>query len=318
MVRVALIGLGHWGPNLARCLAANPAVELRWLVDLDAQRLSGMAARGVSARTASSFEQLPLSELDAVVIATPAATHAALVQAALEAGLHVLVEKPLTTAVAQAEALVALAEARGRTLMVGHVFLFNPAAQVVSAQLPSLGCLRVVSMERTNFGPVRRDVGATFDLLAHDVSLAEFWLGGPPTVVNAVGGSWLRPPLADTVTATLTYPTGLLVQLRASWLSPVKSRQVSVVGSRAMLTWNELDQESPVKRFALDAPDRLGPADVIAVAKAEPLQSEVDHFIACLEHQRSPRSDARFGASVVRTLEALERSSAAGGSPVGR
>jgi predicted dehydrogenase len=313
MVRVALIGLGHWGPKLARCLAANPAVELRWLVDLDDQRLSG-----VSARTANSFEQLPLGELDAVVIATPAATHAALVQAALEAGLHVLVEKPLTTAAVQAEALVALAEARGRVLMVGHVFVFNPAAQVVSAQLPSLGDLRVVSMERTNFGPVRRDVGATFDLLAHDVSLAEFWLGGPPTSVNAVEGSWLRPPLADTVTATLSYPKGLLVQLRASWLSPVKSRQISVVGSRAMLTWNELDVESPVKRFALETPDRLGPPDVIAVAKAEPLQAEIDHFIACLEQQRSPRSDARFGASVVRTLEALERSSAAGGAPVRR
>ncbi len=316
MLRVGLIGLGHWGPNLARCLAANPSVALRWLVDPDPQRLQAVAARFPAARTASDFVQVPSTELDAVVIATPAATHASLVQQALERSLHVLVEKPLTTTLTQAHALVALAEARQRTLMVGHVFLFNPSAQVVKAQLPSLGTLRVLSLERTNFGPIRRDVSAAFDLLAHDVSLVAFWLGGPPRTVSAVGGSWLHPPLADTVSATLTYGEGVLVQLRASWLSPVKSRLISIVGGQAMLTWNELDLAAPVKRFTLTASPSLGPAEVVAVTAGEPLQLEVDHFVDCLERAVQPRSDARFGAEVVRTLEAIERSSAAGGAPV--
>jgi predicted dehydrogenase len=317
MLRVAVIGVGHWGPHLVRCLSANPAVQLAAVVDHDLDRARSVAPRGVE--VFASLAQTPKASLDAVVIATPAATHTALVREALEAGLHVLVEKPLASSVADAELLATLAQQHARTLMVGHLFLFHPAVLAVKGALGDLGALRVITMERLNLGPVRRDVGAVFDLLAHEVSILETWLDATPAQVSAVGGQWLRGGGVDSAAATLTWRSGVVAHLHASWLHPVKKRAVSLVGERGMLTWDELDRAAPLRWFGStvegSTPRPVEPR-VIEVPAAEPLQAEVDHFVACVAGGQAVRSDARFGARVVRTLAAIEASMAQAGAPV--
>jgi predicted dehydrogenase len=314
MLRVAVIGVGYWGPHLVRNLLANPRVSLTAVVDLDLDRARAVAPMGVAVS-----RELPKTGLDAVVIATPASTHLELVREALQAGLHVLVEKPLATTVADAEALLGLAQAHHRTLMVGHVFLFNASVLAIADALPRLGPLRLISMQRTNLGPVRRDVSAVFDLLAHDVSMLDLWLGAAPVTVSAAGGQWLPGGGLDSVVATLTWASGTVAHLHATWLNPVKRREVCLVGERAMLTWDELDAATPVRWFASTVEGtttRPAAPSVLPVAASEPMRAEVDHFVDAVLAGREVRSDAGVGVRVVRTLAAIEASAAKSGAPV--
>ncbi len=314
MLRVGLIGVGSWGPNLVRSLLANPRVTLSAIVDLDLERARTIAPPGVPVA-----RELPSTGLDAVVIATPASTHVPLVRAALDLGLHVLVEKPLAPTLADAEALQSLTAHHQRTVMVGHVFLFNASVLAIAEALPRLGPLRLVSMQRTNLGPVRRDVSAVFDLLAHDVSMLDLWLGSTPSLVSAAGGQWLPGGGLDSVVATLTWASGTVAHLHASWLNPVKRREVCLVGERAMLTWDELDTTTPVRWFASTVEGtmtRPAAPTPLPVTPVEPLKAEVDHFVDAVLAGRAVRSDASVGVRVVRTLAAIEASAAKSGAPV--
>jgi predicted dehydrogenase len=272
--------------------------------------------------------------VDAVVVATPTVTHYPLARAALEAGKHVLVEKPLATTTADAEALCALARRAGRILMVGHVFLYNEGIRRVKATLErgELGRLFYVSMVRTNLGPIRMDVNAAWDLAAHDVSIANDWLGAGPLAVSAVGGSFINPGIEDVIFATLRYPEGVLVHLHTSWLSPSKTRSIQVVGERGMLTFDDMSLSEPIRlydRYVAEertTPDfvdtfasfrasvREGDITIPKVALGEPLRAECAHFVECVREGRRPRSAGEDGLAVVRVLEALDRSAAAAGS----
>jgi predicted dehydrogenase len=266
--------------------------------------------------------------VQAVVISTPTSTHYPLAKAALEAGKHVLVEKPITADARHGDELVALAEKVKRVLMVGHVFLFNPAVQRVKKYLDDgeLGRLHYVSMVRTNLGPIRMDVNAAWDLASHDISIANYWLKATPVAVSATAGTWINPGIADAVFATLRYPGDVLVNLHASWLNPRKARDITVVGDKRMLTFDDMNLNEPLRVWDKQVTDarvkpafidtfgsfrasvREGDITIPRVAMGEPLRAECDHFVECVRDGKQPLTNGRDGVHVVRALEAITKS----------
>jgi predicted dehydrogenase len=328
MLRIAVIGAGHWGPNLIRNFHNHQTSEVAWVVDRDAARLE---------ITRSRYPDVPVTRdaaaviadpgVDAVVISTPTVTHYDLAAAALRAGKHALVEKPIATTAAEADDLCRLAAAAGRVLMVGHVFLFNNAIRWVKDFLAEqkLGRLFYISMLRTNLGPIRMDVNAAWDLAAHDISIANDWLGGLPHTVSAHGGSWINPGIEDAVFAQLWYPGGIMVNLNVSWLSPRKVRDITVVGEKGMLTFDDMNLSEPLRLYDKQVTERRTPGfiDTFAsfrtsiregdiqipdVAGGEPLKAECDHFLECIATGARPLTGGESGAAAVRVLEALSRS----------
>lgn len=312
MVRVALLGAGRWGPNLLRTLAAQPASRVTWVVEPRADRLAAAASSCPGARTASDADAVfSAADVDAVVLATPTSTHAALARRALEAGKHVLVEKPVATSLAEADALTSLAARAGRVLMVGHVYLFHPAVDAVQRALAagSVGTVKALRFERTNLGPIRTDVDAAWDLAAHDLSIADAWLGALPSTVSATGAYVLSTERADAVAATLRYAGGPTVHLHVGWLEPTKTRRATVVGDRAMLRFEEAGGAASVTRTEHD-----GATSALPLEPGEPLAREVAHFFDCVRTGATPLSDGARAARVVRVLEAMSRSMARGGA----
>jgi predicted dehydrogenase len=272
-------------------------------------------------------------DIDAVVVATPTSTHYALVKAALQAGKHVLVEKPITTESAQARELTELAAKVGRVLMVGHIFLFNVAVQRVRAYIESgeLGRIYYVSMVRTNLGPIRMDVNASWDLVSHDVSIVNYWLGAEPETASAVGGTWINQGIEDVIFATLRYPGGILANVHASWLNPRKARDITVAGDKRMLTFDDMNQLEPIRIYDKQVTDKTtrpafidsyasfrasvrdGDITIPKVASGEPLTAECQHFLECVREGKQPIVGGREGGAVVRVLEAIDRSIRKGG-----
>lgn len=334
MIRIAAIGAGHWGPNLIRNLHNRERSEVVWIVDKDPARLTQVQARFPEVQATDDVEPVLRDPLvDAVIVATPTTTHYRLTKAALEAGKHVLVEKPIATEVRHAEELCRLAAASRRVLMVGHVFVYNPGIRKVKEYLDAgdLGRIYYVSMVRTNLGPIRTDVNAAWDLAAHDISIVNYWLGAGPLSAAAVGGVWINPGIEDAVFATLRYPGGVLVNLHVSWLNPRKARDITVVGERRMLTFDDMNLNEPLRIYdkrVTDTRTSPGYADTFAsfrssirdgditiprVALGEPLMAECNHFLECIASGTAPLTGGQEGVAVVRVLEAMHRSIRNGG-----
>jgi predicted dehydrogenase len=329
MIRVAVIGAGQWGPNLIRNFHNKQTSEVVWIIDRDAARLDEVHARFPDAQTAGDPEQaLRDPSVDAVVVATPTSTHYALAKEALERRKHVLVEKPLTTQVKQGLGLLELAARQRLILMVGHVFVYNPAIRKVKEYLDvgHLGKLYYVSMVRTNLGPIRLDVNAAWDLAAHDLSIVNYLLDAEPLSVSAIGGTWINQGIEDAVFATLRYPQGVLVNLHASWLNPRKARDITVVGERRMLTFDDMNLNEPLRIYDKQVTDactrptyvdsfasfrasvRKGHITVPKVPLGEPLATQCAHFLECIVSGKQPFTGAPEGIAVVRALEAMQRS----------
>jgi predicted dehydrogenase len=328
-IRVAVIGAGQWGPNLIRNFHNKQTSEVVWIIDRDAARLDEVHARFPDAQTAGDPEQaLRDPSVDAVVVATPTSTHYALAKEALERRKHVLVEKPLTTQVKQGLGLLELAARQRLILMVGHVFVYNPAIRKVKEYLDvgHLGKLYYVSMVRTNLGPIRLDVNAAWDLAAHDLSIVNYLLDSEPLSVSAIGGTWINQGIEDAVFATLRYPQGVLVNLHASWLNPRKARDITVVGERRMLTFDDMNLNEPLRIYDKQVTDactrptyvdsfasfrasvRKGDITVPKVPLGEPLATQCAHFLECIVSGKQPFTGAPEGIAVVRALEAMQRS----------
>ena len=329
MIRVAVLGAGEWGPNLIRNFHNKQTSEVVWIIDRDAARLAEVQARfpdvQVSEEPARAFSD---PAVDAVVVATPTSTHFTLAQQALQHSKHVLVEKPLTTKVKQGLRLLELATSQQLVLMVGHVFVYNPGIRKVKEYLDAghLGKMYYVSMVRTNLGPIRLDVNAASDLAAHDLSIVNYWLEAEPLSVSAIGGTWINQGIEDAVFATLTYPQGVLVNLHASWLNARKARDITVVGERRMLTFDDMDLNEPLRIYDKQVTDvrtrptyvdsfasfrasvRKGDITVPKVPLGEPLAAQCAHFLECIVSGKQPFSGGREGIAVVRALEAMQRS----------
>jgi len=320
-VRVGVVGLGYWGPNLARNLAAIPGCELAWLCDADADKREKLARAHPGARTTGELGEVLADEaLDAVVLATPVPTHADLSVAVLEAGKHCFVEKPLATSAADAERAVRAAEQSGRVLMVGHLLEYHPAVtrlkEMIDAQ--ELGPLFYIYGNRLNLGQLRADENALWSLGAHDVSVALHLIGEEPIECLASGASYVRQPVQDVVFCFLRFPSGVVAHLHLSWLDPHKERRITVVGARRMATFDDMAIEGKLalydKGFDQDTSSwgeyiaRSGDIYSPQISNREPLRLECEHFLECVRTGARPRSDGESGLRVVRVLEALQRS----------
>ena len=298
-----------------------------WVIDRDRRRLDEVHERYPGVEVGDD-PTVALRDVDAVVVATPATTHFELANLALSAGKDVLIEKPMTTDIGEAEELCRLARSSGNVLMVSHLFLYASAVQWVRDYLwaGELGSVYHLTMVRNNLGPIREDANAAWDLAAHDVSIANYWLRAEPLAVSAVGGRWINPAVEDAVFVTMRYPDNVLVNLHASWLSPRKVRDITVVGSRRMLILDDMNLTEPVRVYdkrVLDGAERKGVVDTFASFRAsiregdisipriileEPLKTECAHFLECVEQRTEPMTGGDQGTSVVRVLDAVDRS----------
>jgi predicted dehydrogenase len=329
MIRVAVIGAGQWGPNLIRNFHNKRTSEVVWIIDRDVTRLAEVHARfpdvQVAEDAACAFSD-PV--VDAIVVATPTSTHFTLAQEALEHGKHVLVEKPLVTDSRQGTQLFETAIRQRLILMVGHVFVYNRGIRKVKEYLGAghLGKVYYVSMIRTNLGPIRLDVNAAWDLAAHDLSIANYWLDAEPLSVSATGGTWINQGIEDAVFATLRYPQDVLVNLQTSWLNARKARDITVVGEKRMLTFDDTKLNEPLRIYDKQVSDvrtrptyvdsfgsfrasvRQGNITVPKVPFAEPLAEQCAHFVECIISGKQPLTGAPESIAVVRALEAMQRS----------
>ena len=331
-IATAVVGASGWGQNVVRAFHAARNSTLRWVCDLNDDLLSAVGTRLPDVQVTRSFDRvLADPQVRAIGIAVDAPNHYRLARLALEANRHVLVEKPLALTAADAAALCALAEARGLTLMVGHLLLYHPAVEHTKAVIDegALGDVFYLCTERVNLGIVRDTENAWWSLAAHDIAVAVHLFGASPLSVSATGAAYLRPEIADVAFASLRFPGGRLAHLHVSWLDPHKRRSLTVVGSRRMLTFDDTAADEKIKIYDKSAVPRPGYASFaegVAVRSGdvrspllptgEPLLRECEHFISCVESGARPRSDGRQGLAVVRALEAGDASIRAGGVPV--
>ncbi len=321
MIRLGVVGLGYWGPNLARNFAAIEGCEVKWLCDASEQARRRAAQTLPGARLAADLRELLADEeLDAVVLATPVPTHAELAIEVAQAGKHCFVEKPLATTVADAERAVAAAEQADRTLMVGHLLEYHPAVARLKelVQEGELGELYYLYGNRVNLGKLRADENALWSLGAHDVSVVVHLIDEDPVECSAHGRSYVRAGVEDVVFCYLRFPSGVVAHLHLSWLDPHKERRLTVVGARRMATFDDMQIEGKLtvydKGFDEDAQSwgeyiaRSGESFSPRIPNLEPLRVECEHFVECIRTHSRPRSDGRSGLRVVRVLEQLQRS----------
>jgi predicted dehydrogenase len=335
MICIAVIGAGYWGPNLIRNFAACPETKLVAVCDKDRARLEKVLAGypGVDA-VDSSEALLARDDVDAVAIATPVCTHAPLALAALRAGKHVLVEKPLAACVRDAEAMVRAAKEAGRVLMVDHTFVYSGPVRKIKEIVDSgdLGDIYYVDSVRINLGLFQHDVNVVWDLAPHDLSIMDYLIGRLPKSLSAFGTCHADSDsgIEDVAYLNLDFGDGLLASFHVNWLSPVKIRHFLVGGSRKGLVYNDLAPDEKIKVYdrgitvSQDAEARRGvligyrTGDVWSprIEGQEPLQAMVRHFAECIRDGKQPLTDGEAGLRVVRILEAAQRSIKAQGGRI--
>jgi predicted dehydrogenase len=330
-VRVGVVGLGYWGPQLVRNLVEAEFAELVWVCDGRPDARDAICRRYPSVRAAGELDEL-LGDptLDAVLIATPIGTHYELATRVLEAGKHAFVEKPLAGSLAEASDLLRRAEARGLVLMPGHTFLYSPPVQTIRELIDSgeLGDLYFISSSRVNLGLHQSDASVIWDLGPHDFSILRYWTGEAPAFVTALSRSCIIPTTPDVAFINLEYPSGVIAHVELSWLAPSKLRRTTIVGARKMVVYDDTSNE-PVRVFDsgvdLPSPGSFGEyqltyrtGDIVSprVEVAEPLGLELLDFCSAIRNGSAPRSSAHVGLEVIRVVEAAEQSLANGGARV--
>ena len=329
-VRVGVVGLGYWGPNVVRNMAR--VAELAWCCDLSAENRDRYAPQYPQTRFTADIDDLLSDEtLDAVVIASSVPTHHPLGMRALAAGKHVFIEKPLAASAADARELVAAAEKGDRRLMVGHLLLFHPALTAVRDLIRSdeLGEIYYLYGNRVNLGVVRADENALWSLGAHDVAVLLDLVGERPVEAQARGECYVRPNVEDVVFGYLKFPSGTVAHLHLSWLDPHKTRKLTVVGSKKMVVFDDMETDRKVTIYdkSVSLPPstdsygeyvsvRFGDISIPRIANDEPLRLECQEFVDAIREARQPRCSGREGLAVVEVLEAMQTSLDDGGRVV--
>ena len=329
MVNLGMIGCGYWGPNLLRNFLTLHNCHVLLVAESDDSRLKYLNEKFPAITTTKDYRELLNGSIDAVVIATPASTHFQLAKEALERNKHVLVEKPLAMNVQEAKALIRLAQKHRRKLMVGHTFEYNEAVRALKRYIQSgeIGRLYYLYSQRLNFGIVRRDINALWNLAPHDISIVLYLLEQMPVSVSAKGVDFLQKGIEDVVFMVLHFPKGVIAHVQVSWLDPGKVRRMTVVGSDRMIVYDDLSDakikifDKGIKKKNMNASlgryDDFGrfqsiksAGDVVLpkIDFTEPLQTECAHFIECIEEDKKILTDAENGLRVVRVLEAARRS----------
>jgi predicted dehydrogenase len=329
-IRIGVVGFGAWGPNHVRNLRAQEACKVVRISDLSEGRLAAARKMFPDVETTTKADDvLEASDLDAVVVATPLIAHHDLVKRALLADKHVLCEKPLTRTSAEASELTQLAQAKGLTLMVGHVFMFNPGINYLKSEIDrgELGRIYYLDLVRTNLGPIRQDVGAIYDLASHDVSICNYLLNAEPNEVSANVACYLQSDREDVAFLTLFYPNQVVCNIHVSWLDPRKVRQITVVGNSKMAVWDDMNTAEPIRIYDKGVSAertytnfgefhmvlRDGNIVIPKVRMFEPLMQQAAHFVSCVHERRTPVADGRHGTGVVKVLETAMKSMADGG-----
>ncbi len=335
-IGVGVVGCGYWGPNHIRNLTANRRTRLVYACDLDQDRLNHIGALyPQTCRTTRLDEMLADPQLDAVVIATPVSTHARLAGQALAAGKHVFIEKPMTKTLAEAEDLVRTARGAEKILMVGHTFLYAPAVQMIKRTIESgaLGDLYYVNMQRLNLGLFQTDINVVWDLAPHDVSILLYLLEEKPIAVSAHGRANIHRDIEDVAMVQIQFEKGLIAFLHVSWVDPKKVRRAVFVGNKKMLVYDDIKDSEKVEIFdkGVSAPMhydtfaefkfayRYGEKVTPYIHEEEPLKIQTAHFLECIATGMKPRTSGEDALSVLRVLEACQRSIKNGGAfvPVG-
>jgi UDP-2-acetamido-3-amino-2,3-dideoxy-glucuronate N-acetyltransferase len=318
---IAVIGCGYWGKNLVRNFAELGA--LHTICDSESKALSRLESLYPNIKKETSLDTvLSNDEIKGVVIALPAALHYTVVQKALLAGKDVFVEKPFTRKSSEARSLAELSEERKQVLMIGHLMLYHPAIQILKRQIQSgdLGEIYYLYSTRVNLGAVRRDESALWDLTPHDISLFLYLLDDVPEVLSAHGTSCIQPHLEDVLFITLKFPRNILAHIHASWLDPHKMRQLTVVGSKKMAVFDDMEPEHKLRIYdqgvVEDYNNLASPLGTLALRAegvylpridlAEPLSLECRHFLECIKNRAKPVTDGREGLRVVRLLERID------------
>ena len=324
-MKVAVVGCGYWGPNLIRNLAQLNRIEELTCCDLDQKRLDRMKSLYPSVNVLSDYrELLQKPDLDAVAIATPVKTHYPIAKEFLSHGKHVLLEKPLTHSYDTALELVKLAEEKERVLMVGHTFEYTAAVNKIKSIVENgeLGKILYISCIRVNLGLFQPDINVVWDLAPHDISIILYILGATPISVNSQGKAHFKPGIEDVATTTLNFDNGVIAFIHSSWLDPNKIRRTTIVGSRRMLVYDDIEPQEKIKIYdkGVDVPPyydtyaefqfsyRYGDIHSPRIEDYEPLKKECEHFLTCIQKGACPLSDGYSGLRVVSILEAANKS----------
>jgi len=332
-MKVAVIGCGYWGPNLIRNLVQSNKIRGLICCDLDPNRLERMKNLYPSVEVLSDYKKLiEMPDLDGVVIATPVKTHYPIAKEFLTQGKHVFIEKPLTHSYDTALELVELAEEKERVLMVGHTFEYTAAVNKIKSIIENgeLGKILYISCIRVNLGLFQPDINVVWDLAPHDISIILYILGETPISVNSQGKAHFKDGIEDVATTTLNYDNGVIAFIHSSWLDPNKIRRTTIVGSRRMLVYDDIEPQEKIKIYdkGVEVPPyydtfaefqfsyRYGDIHSPRIDDYEPLKKECEHFLACVQKGACPLSDGHSGLRVVSVLEAASRSLKLGGKSV--
>ncbi len=332
-LRIGAIGCGYWGPNLIRNFVEIPGADVVVVSDLQTEPIHRIRQRFPQiAHGVRDYRELFDMNLDGVVIATPPATHHAIARDCLEHGLHVLVEKPITLNSDDAIDLIRVAEAHERILMVGHTFEYNPAVRALKQMIRSgeLGDIYYIDAIRASLGLFQTKANVVWDLAPHDISILRYLLGCDPLSVSTHASSCVQEGIEDVAYTTLTFPNNVLAHIRSSWLDPSKQRRITVVGSKKMVIYDDVEPLEKVKIYdkgvkAIRHTDTFGEfsfayhyGDVVIpyIRFEEPLRVQCQHFLDCIHEGKRPRTDGYNGLRVVQVVEAAQQSLRLGGQPV--
>jgi predicted dehydrogenase len=333
MIKIGIIGCGHWGKNYLRVFSELPNTSVIEVCDEDLDQIDYLRPRYSYVKITTDFKKLLSNpKIDAVVVSTPSATHCQIAKAVLLADKHLMVEKPLSLRIEEGEELVRIAERKKKILMVAHTFLYNPAIRKMKKyiQRDDFGEIYYLQARRTHLGLIRKDVNAIWDLAPHDVSIFSYLLNALPLTVSAVGGRFLGNYREDAGFIILFYPKGIIGNIHVSWIDTNKVREVVVVGSKKRIVFDDLNNLEKIRVFEKgvaidDHVDSFGEfqillrdGDIISpkIKAREPLKEQCSHFLECIEKRKSPLTDGTNGLDVVRVMVAIEESIKRNGTPV--
>ncbi len=325
MVKIGVIGCGYWGPNLIRNFFQIPTCDLLMAADFIQDRLNHMVSLYPSLKVTTNYNDVINNpEIDAVAIATPVFTHRKLAIEAMKQGKHVFVEKPMASSAEDALAMLELAEKHDLQLMVGHTFEYHPAVLKIKDLIGSgdLGDIYYINSQRLNLGLFQKDINVVWDLAPHDISMILLFLDQEPKYVSAIGASHINPRIEDVATLSMVFNNNIVAYIQASWLCPNKIRKVTIVGSKKMLVYDDIEPNNKIWIFdkGVEAPMhydnfgdfhysyRYGDISIPKVDNIEPLKVELLHFIKCIEENIRPNTDGNNGLRVVKILEAAQLS----------
>jgi len=322
-MKLGVIGLGYWGPNLLRNLLNIPETDVIGC-DNNVNRLNLIKGKFPNAKYTKDYRDLLNKDnVDGVLISTPLKSHYKLAKIFLENGIDVFVEKPMTASVKEAEELISLSEGKGRILMVGHTFVFNPAVIKIKDIIDSgeIGEIYYITSTRVNLGIHRRDANVIWDLAPHDFSVIFSWIDSKPKYVSAVGKDAVLNGIPDVAFIHTIFEDGVIADIQVSWLAPSKIRRTIIVGSKKMIVYNDIDPREKVKVYdsGVDLKEpydygeflltyRVGDIRSPKIDNREPLKIEVEHFLECIKTRSKPASDGYAGLKVVKTLEMADKS----------